>query len=263
MALDQAGNAVSVWGTDSSGVHAAMRPAVTGTWQAPTTLSAPGGSVGEAQVAIGPTGLAITAWNESNATGYVVRAASALPGGPFGAPVDVSTRGSLARVPQLAIAGTVAVVAWERESASNSLYVQAAARPAASGVWQPQVDLTAPTQNTDQPQVALDSAGDAVAVWERVSDADTVVQAASRPISSGIWTAPINVSIPMTTLVPDVTGFTKRSAATQVTAAGLVPQFTGAITATTSYVATETPAPGTLVPRGTTVTLFLKQGIAP
>jgi hypothetical protein len=68
---------------------------------------------------------------------------------------------------------------------------------------------------------------------------------------------------PARTVVPDVREESPRIAGSQVSSAGLIPKFTGATTARTSYVATETPAPGTIVARGSTVTMFLKPGPVP
>jgi hypothetical protein len=68
---------------------------------------------------------------------------------------------------------------------------------------------------------------------------------------------------PARTVAPDVLEASPRTAALRVRAAGLVPAFTGAATATTAYVATETPTPDTIVTRGSTVTMFLKRGPVP
>jgi hypothetical protein len=116
--------------------------------------------------------------------------------------------------------------------------------------------------------VALDSAGDAVAVWDDfdLSTSNYVARAAARPAASGVWQAPVDLSTPAcvaTALAPDVIGSSKRLAGPTITTAGLVPRFTGATTATVSYVATETPAPATRVARGSTVTLYLKPGFPP
>ena len=65
--------------------------------------------------------------------------------------------------------------------------VQAAIRPASSGVWSPPADLSAPGADPD-PSVAIDGAGDAVAVWSR-----GVVESSYRR-SDGWWSGPVVVS---------------------------------------------------------------------
>ena len=262
VALDGAGTAVAAWErapTAGSGdvVEAATRPAASGVWQTPSTLSAPGRNAIGQEVAFSPTGVATAVWAEWNGSTNVIRAATRPVGGPFGAPVNVSAASQDAGMPQLAIASSVTVAVWEQQNSANSFSVQAAASPTASGVWQPQVNLSASGQNSTEAQVAVDSAGDAVAVWERTSNPD-IIQAASRPASSGLWQAPYDISLPSHPAVPDVLEFSKNSAAQALTAVGLVPRFVGATTAPISYVITETPAPGTIVPQRTLVTLRLR-----
>ena len=262
VALDGAGTAVAAWErgpTAHSGyvVEAAARPAGTDMWQVPATLSAAGRSASGQEVAFSPTGVATAVWSESNGGTRVIRAATRPVGGPFGAPVNVSAAGQDALMPQLAIASSVTVAVWEQQTSTNSFSVQAAASPTASGVWQPQVNLSASGHNTTEAQVAVDSAGDAVAVWERTSNPD-IIQAAPRAATSGIWRAPYDISLPSHPAVPDVLEFSKTSAAQALTAVGLVPRFVGATTAPISLVITETPAPGTIVPQRTVVTLRLR-----
>lgn len=186
--------------------------------------------------------------------GFRVQAASRpATSGVWQAPVELDHDGSN---PQVAFGpGGTPIAVWDDVNG-----VQAAAHPAGSASWQAPVDLTAPGQTALEPQLAVDPAGDAVAVWDRVSDANTIVQAASRPATLGAWQAPVDLSAPTTTLVPDVIDWSKRLAGPEITAAGLVPRYTGATTATSSYVAAETPAPGTRVPVGSTVTSYLKPG---
>jgi hypothetical protein len=68
---------------------------------------------------------------------------------------------------------------------------------------------------------------------------------------------------PARTTVPDVVNAPKRAAGLRISAAGLVPSFTGATTATNAYVSTQTPQPGTIVTRGTTVTMHVVAGATP
>jgi len=58
-------------------------------------------------------------------------------------------------------------------------------------------------------------------------------------------------------VVPDALGSSKGVAGQRVSAAGLLPWFTGATTTPGAYVDSQTPAPGTSVAPGSTVTLHL------
>ena len=124
----------------------------------------------------------VAVWSRSNG-GNIDRAGGGAPGGRrlWQAPVDLSLAGQNAFKPQVAIdtAGD-AVSVWSRSNGANTI-MQAAARPAASGVWQTPVNLSLAGQNAFKPQVAIDTAGDAVSVWSRSNGANTIMQAAARP----------------------------------------------------------------------------------
>jgi len=185
VALDQAGGAVAVW-LHSSGtnriVQAAVRPAG-GSFSAPIDLSAPGQDAFRAQVAIDQAGGAVALWDTSNGTNDVVQAAVRPAGGSFSAPIDLSAPGQAAQGAQVALdqAGD-AVAVWLRFDGTNNV-VQAAVRPA-GGSFSAPVDLSAPGQGAFGPQVAMDQAGDAVAVWERFNGANEIVQAAGYDAAS-------------------------------------------------------------------------------
>jgi PASTA domain len=114
---------------------------------------------------------------------------------------------------------------------------------------------------TASPEVALDPAGDMVATWMR-DPFGWFIQAAARP-AGGDWGRPADLSLSPTVVVPDVIEFSKTFAAREVTAEGLIPKFTGATTAQSSYVVSETPAAGTEVDRGATITMRLRPGTPP
>jgi hypothetical protein len=84
-----------------------------------------------------------------------------------------------------------AVTVWQRSNGTN-VFVQAASRPA-GGAWQQPVNLSQPGQNAEEPELAVDPQGDAVAVWRRSDGSNLRVQAASKP-AGGAWQAPVNLS---------------------------------------------------------------------
>ena len=88
---------------------------------------------------------------------------------------------AIANQPQVVVdgAGTAHAV-WYRSNGTHNI-VQAAVRPA-GGAWSAAVDLSAAGQNANQPQVAVDSAGTAHAVWFWYNGANQIVQAAVRPV---------------------------------------------------------------------------------
>jgi PKD domain len=61
--------------------------------------------------------------------------------------------------------------------------------------WLTPAPLSAPSsESTMSPQVAVDSQGDAIAVWARSSGSGRTVEAAVRPAGSGAWQTPVALS---------------------------------------------------------------------
>jgi hypothetical protein len=198
VAFDAQGNAVAVWRRyDSSNwvVQGAVRPAATGAWQTPVDLSVAGGDAFSPQVAVDAQGNAVAVWQRSNGTKTLVQAAvRPAATGVWQAPVDLSVAGQNADRPQVAFDSQGnAVAVWQRSNGA-SYVVQAAVRPA-GGSWQAPVDLSAAGQNAGDPQVAFDSQGDGVAVWERYNGANDIVQGAVSAAGSGVWQAPVDLSV--------------------------------------------------------------------
>ena len=77
-----------------------------------------------------------------------------------------------------------AVALWSREASRHSGVVQSAVRPA-GGTWQAPTDLSDAGGFASDPQVAIDQAGRATAVWMRL-DGSFAVESATRP-PGGAW----------------------------------------------------------------------------
>jgi hypothetical protein len=199
VAVDAAGQAVVVWqlGIGSNlVVQAAVRPAGR-SFGAPVDLSTHGQNAYYPQVAVDAAGDAVVVW-QLGIGSTAVQAAVRPAGRSFGAPVDLSAAGQNAYYPQVAVDATdEAVAVWAASNGSNgNSFVQAAVRPA-GGSFGALVDLSAAGQCAYYPDVAVDPAGDAVAVWQD-SGCDTffpnpIVQAAVRP-AGGSFGAPADVS---------------------------------------------------------------------
>jgi PKD domain len=197
VAVDAAGNAVAIWERHVGGeeiVEATERPAG-GDWSAPEVLSLPDEEGERSQVAIDAAGTAIAVWiTGDSSTGFVVRSATRPLGGEWSEPEDVSDSISEAGTPRLALdASTEAVAIWTTFE-SGARLLQGAIR-ATDGEWSEPDDVSAAGEFVtplEAPDVAIDAAGNAVAVWNLVSP-DDVVQAAVRP-AGGDWAEPDDLS---------------------------------------------------------------------
>ncbi|HEX6229975.1 MAG TPA: hypothetical protein VFZ41_11005, partial [Solirubrobacterales bacterium] len=107
-------------------------------------------------------------------------------------PSDLSVLGQDAEEPQVGVdsAGN-AVAVWSRSNGSHTI-IQAAVRPA-GGTWGPVADLSAAGRDATEPQLAVDPAGNAVAIWSRSNGSHTIIQAAGRS-AGGPWSGSVDLS---------------------------------------------------------------------
>jgi hypothetical protein len=182
--------ALGVLATLVSAGPAAAAPA----WLAPTDLSAPGQDAIEPQVAVDAGGDTVAVWGRTNGSDFIIQASSRQAGTVWTPPVDLSAVGRTATEPQVAIgSGGSAVAVWARTNGAH-VVVQGASKPA-GGAWTPVVDLSDSDQPAGEPQVAIDSAGRAVAVWQRRDGFNTIVQSSFLgSIGGGAWSEPVDLS---------------------------------------------------------------------
>jgi hypothetical protein len=137
-------------------------------------------------------GDAVAVWQRSNGSNTIIESASRPVGSSWGAATDLSAPGQNAKDPQLRVgAGGQAIAVWRRYDGSD-YRIQAAER-APSGSWSPPVDLSAPGESAEEPEIAVGPQGTAVAVWQRSNGTNTIVQAAVRP-PGGPWGAAADLS---------------------------------------------------------------------
>jgi hypothetical protein len=187
-AFDPGGDAVVVW--RASGAHptieAAVRPAG-GIFDAPQTISDPAAYSGSPDVAIDDQGDAVAVWLHFDGASLRVQAAYRPAGGSYGAPQTLSPAGYQAATPRVAMdgAGDAAIV-WSISSGLSSEIQSAQAAP--GGVFQAAVALSGFTSLASVPQVALDSHGDTLAVWDGWDGANIRIQEALRPAGGSFGT---------------------------------------------------------------------------
>ncbi|MCB0829221.1 MAG: hypothetical protein KDB62_10485, partial [Solirubrobacterales bacterium] len=114
--------------------------------------------------------------------------ASASPQGPWDPPVqDLSAAGQNATQPRVTTGPDGAATAiWRRSNGTNNI-IQAATRPP-GGSFSPPVDLSAPGQDADAPQVVTAPDGTTTVVWQRSDGANVIIQARTRPSGGSFGT---------------------------------------------------------------------------
>jgi hypothetical protein len=204
---DSSGDGTAVWNSHA-GPQSAVRPVSLGVWQAPTFVGAPTGETDELKVAVDPAGDAVAIWQHENTIETAFRSAAT---GEWEAPFTISAPGEHSYDPQVAIReGGELVALWrvyEPETVpcplppssapcelivSNKDSLKAASRPAGAP-WQAPVTLTS-AETIGEPQIALDGAGDATALWRVSSGGNRTIESSLRPTGGG-WLAPVTVSL--------------------------------------------------------------------
>jgi PKD domain len=160
-------------------------------WIEPVSISQAGVASSDPQIAVDAAGN-LTAVGTGGAKGSpAIRSAFRPAGGPWEPSSSlISSAGVNCEQPRLAVnpLGAAVLVA---DCGSGSATMQAAYRTA-SGTWGTSVGLPG-SGNGEEPRVAIDDAGNAVAVW---AGAASTVQSAYRPAATGIWVAAGQVSTP-------------------------------------------------------------------
>lgn len=192
--MNAAGDAVVVWEhlvNQTMVVQATVRPAG-GTFSAPVNLSAAGATGPLPRAAIDGAGNVTVVWQQWGPESAIVQAATRPAGGTFSAPVDLSAPGNVSGA-QVATNAGETVAAWARVDSTPSSIVQAATR-SAGGAFSAVADLSAAGHGGVDPQVGVDAAGNAVAIWSRFDGTSRVVQVATRP-AGHLFGAPTDLSL--------------------------------------------------------------------
>jgi hypothetical protein len=177
------------------GVVSSPAVAATGTWSTPAiTLSAAGGSANSPQVSVNAAGTAVAVWTRSNGSNNIVQSASSTDGGVnWSTPANLSASGRDAFSPQISVnAAGNAVAVWTRYDDSNYI-VQSASSTDGGVTWSPTVsNLSAVGGSANSPQISVNAAGTAVAVWTRGDGSSNIVQSVSSTNGGVTWSPTVS-----------------------------------------------------------------------
>lgn len=175
LAENAAGEAVVIWERPPSGeelVEASTRSGPTAPWSSPAQLSAEATGKGEPapqQVGIDAHGDAVAVWSRLEGKQDIVEAVvGRVPTDKWGASETISAKGNATEeTPQVAVDESgAAVIVWPQWNGTNEVVVGVSGS-AVSGTWGPPAQVSANGENGEQAGVAIDSQGDAAAVWLR------------------------------------------------------------------------------------------------
>jgi hypothetical protein len=192
VALDAHGNGVAVWqSSDGSNsiIQAATRTAA-GSWSAPQPLSS-GGYAERPQVGVDSAGEAVAVWSFRSAN-LRLEAAVRRAGGGWAPAQTLSSPGADAVQQWLAVnpRGN-AIAAWRSFDGRTSV-IQSMSRQR-GGAWSAVQDISPRSPDLGAPKIALDAAGNAVAVWRGLRSARERIQVVRHP-ARGAWSVPRLIS---------------------------------------------------------------------
>jgi hypothetical protein len=157
------------------------------------------------QIEVDASGEALATWTEGlsaqslTGTDYYAIGASALDAETelWLPPFRVTKPGEESFAPMAALSPTGdAVLAWQTGGPENPAesVIKSSIRPV-GGSWQAPVTVSMPRADSYAADVATDAAGDSVAVWwTRTGSGRAAIQAAIRPVATGAWSPPVDLS---------------------------------------------------------------------
>jgi len=192
VAIDGAGTVTAVWQEQDGPYRTtlATRPAG-GPWGAAAPLSSVSVETTDPHVVADTLGQVTVVWRSFDTTDQL-QSVSRPAGGAWGSVEPLSDVSGDAFEPDLAVdaAGTVTAV-WQAK-ASGKAVIHAASRPP-TGTWTTPVPISDDTEFVERPDVVVDEAGTATAVWRWSAAGESEMQASSRP-PAGAWSDPTPVS---------------------------------------------------------------------
>jgi hypothetical protein len=178
LAVGPQGTVAALWTVDNGGneiVQGSVRPAGSATWQTPISFTPAGVNSEPGGVAVTSGGEVLATWSRRAGSSSVVEAAVQLPSNGVWQPtVDLTSSTESAGDPVLGVdpAGDATAV-WSANNSSGGV-VQSSTLRAGETAWPAATNVSSSAESADQPQVAVDAQGNAVAAWS----SDHVVDAA-------------------------------------------------------------------------------------
>ena len=197
IAIDAGGDVRAAWeyfdGTNYL-IQTASRPAG-GDFSSPQSITGEGEEAFGPELAVDSSGAATVVWDRfiEKETSYTVQAASAAPGGSFGAATDLSSVSTtISGEPVIATAPNgLATVAWTQSNGANNI-IQAATG-SAGGSFRAPIALSPSGQEALDPEVAIDPSGASTVVWKGSDGTNDIVEAANGS-AVGSFSAAVDLS---------------------------------------------------------------------
>lgn len=192
--MDNSGNLTAIWlRVDSPGFTLQSATKLqSGAWSSPVNISPVGQSIVSNSAVVDGLGNVTAVWSFFDGSNWLLRSSTKLFGGNWSNAVDISFPAAssvddteLVADPQ----GTVTAV-WSQHNSVNTVF---SATRTSAGVWSTPQNLSAAGFEGYNPQMAIDSKGNVIAIWRFNDGSSDVVQSSTKP-EGGSW-APARTEI--------------------------------------------------------------------
>ncbi len=165
-----------------------------GPWSTPENLSLPGSDATAPQIATSAGGAVTVVWYHADGIHSIVEASRSQGTGGWSAPETVSTLGTNALDPHVAVSPTgVSTVVWFRSDGSTGVVQSSTSRPA--GGWSSPAAVSNTGNDWTSPRIAVSPTGLATVAWSRSNGTNTIIQS-SASWNGAIWSTPADLSLP-------------------------------------------------------------------
>ncbi len=192
--IDGLGNAYAAWnqydGTNYT-IETASLP-FRGSWSYPTTVSNTGSNAYNPQIAVNGPGDVVVSWYYYDGVNYIIQAAAQPFRGNWSTPANLSDNGENASAAAIGIDSSGnAIAVWQIYNGTN--YIIQSAHLPFGGAWSSPENISTFGVDAYDPAIAVNSSGDAVAVWYAYDGTNYVVKGATRAAGTS-WSLVIELS---------------------------------------------------------------------
>lgn len=191
IAFDSAGNAIAVWiqadGTDYN-LHAKRYSASAGSWGTEVLIDdSTAGNATSPQIAFDSNGNAIAVWQQSDGSYDSIYARRYTPANGWGnaGVIEVGNNGNAIQPKIVFDSADNAIAIWNQGNGNDDIYIN---RYTAGVGWDTEeVIATGSFGNAVSPQIAIDSNGNAIAVWLEHDGTKVSLYANRYTASTDVW----------------------------------------------------------------------------
>jgi hypothetical protein len=209
VSADGSGNAVAVW-RRSDGDYDIIQSSRSSngglSWSTPENLSESGQNAEVPRIAVDGSGNAVAVWRRSDGNDDIVQSSRLVAGGAsWSTPVNVSPAGIQSATPRIAIDGSGNAVAVWRLADVGGTIIQSSRLAAGGSGWSTPEQLSVSGFSSDNPQVAANGSGNAVAVWQQSNGSNSIIRISQSTDGGASWTVPTDLSeLGQSAITPEV-----------------------------------------------------------